>query len=410
MKVIRTFHPIGQGAFYSESFFYNEKIINIIYDCGSLTDLTKVKKEIEKTFPKDTDIDALFISHFDSDHVNGIPFLITHCNVKNIFFPIISEEDKILLRIKAILEDTVNYFANDFLEKPQQAITNLINLKSEKNDIPKLVGVRTNNEDILHNNQDYTYTISSGTDVSDIISSNFKNFNWEFVPYNFKQNERIKELKAQLEKKIKYSPEQLLTLLQDKKDSDFAKNMIKELRDIYKKISGTPNSNSMTLFSGITNNTIFKQELRNYKFNLDKNTNSIITNPLCTRNLDKGKQKAIIRNHFSHAYSINYTKNTGCLYTGDFDASNEDQFFSLKAKYNNYWEYIQYIQVPHHGAKNNFNDKFIHSNKIYIISAGSKNQYNHPHGEVLREILVKNAHVFIVNEHKWSLVSCCIQL
>ena len=100
MKVIRTFHPIGQGAFYSESFHYNEKIINIIYDCGSLTDLTKVKEEIEKTFPKDTNIDALFISHFDSDHVNGIPFLITHCNVKNIFFPIISEEDKILLKIK----------------------------------------------------------------------------------------------------------------------------------------------------------------------------------------------------------------------------------------------------------------------------------------------------------------------
>lgn len=408
MKVIRTFHPIGQGAFYSESFHYNEKIINIIYDCGSLTDLTKVKEEIEKTFPKDTNIDALFISHFDSDHVNGIPFLITHCNVKNIFFPIISEEDKILLRIKAILEDTVNYFANDFLEKPQQAITNLINLKSGKNDIPKLFAVRTNNEDILHNNQDYTDTISSGTDVSDIISSNFKNFNWEFVPYNFKQNERIKELKEQLEKEIKYSPEQLLTLLQYKKDSDYAKNMIKELRNIYKKISGTPNSNSMTLFSGITNELIFKQHLRNYKFN----TTSIYINPddLCLQHITDETIEASRNNLHSKSFHFKYKKNTGCLYTGDFDASKEEHFFSLKAKYNNYWDYIQYIQIPHHGAKNNFNDKFIHSNKIYIISAGSKNQYNHPHDEVLKKILVKNAHVFIVNEDQWSIVSCCIQL
>lgn len=402
MKVIRTFHPVGQGAFYSESFHYNEKIINIIYDCGSLTDLNKVKEEIEKTFSKDTVIDALFISHFDSDHVNGIPFLITHCNVKNIFFPVISEEDKILLRIKAIIEDTVNYFVNDFLEKPQQAITNLINLKSEKNDIPKLVAVRTDNEDILRNNQDYTDTIYSGTDVSDIISSNFKNFNWEFVPYNFKQNERIKELKEQLEKETEYSPEQLLTLLQYKKDGAHAKNMIKKLRDIYKKISGTPNSNSMTLFSGITNEHIFEQHLQNYKFN---NPDS-----LHLKNLNGEKIMAFRNKFYSKAYNFKFFKNTGCLYTGDFDASREEQFLSLKTEYNNYWKYIQYIQVPHHGARNNFNDKFIHSDKIYIISAGSKNQYNHPHDEVLREILVKNAHVFIVNENSYSLVSCFIQL
>lgn len=407
MKVIRTFHPVGQGAFYSESFHYNEKIINIIYDCGSLTDLNKVKEEIEKTFSKDTVIDALFISHFDSDHVNGIPFLITHCNVKNIFFPVISEEDKILLRIKAIIEDTVNYFVNDFLEKPQQAITNLINLKSEKNDIPKLVAVRTDNEDILRNNQDYTDTIYSGTDVSDIISSNFKNFNWEFVPYNFKQNERIKELKEQLEKEIEYSPEQLLTLLQYKKDSAHAKNIIKKLRVIYKKISGTPNSNSMTLFSGITNELIFEQHLRNYKFN----TTSISINPdsLCLKNLNDKKLLASKNNFHSKAYNFKFKKNTGCLYTGDYDASKEEHFCSLKEKYNKYWEYIQYFQVPHHGSKNNFNEKFVDFNKIYIVSAGSENQYKHPHNEVLREILIKNAHLFIVTEVSKSVVSCLIE-
>ena len=35
MEMIRTIHPIGQGAFYSEQFKEKDKkIANIVYDCG----------------------------------------------------------------------------------------------------------------------------------------------------------------------------------------------------------------------------------------------------------------------------------------------------------------------------------------------------------------------------------------
>ena len=39
MKLIRTFHPVGHGAFYTER-FYDENgnnIANVVYDCGSKT-------------------------------------------------------------------------------------------------------------------------------------------------------------------------------------------------------------------------------------------------------------------------------------------------------------------------------------------------------------------------------------
>ena len=38
MKVIRTFHPVGQGAFYSERFCEEgtpEAKHNIVFDCGT---------------------------------------------------------------------------------------------------------------------------------------------------------------------------------------------------------------------------------------------------------------------------------------------------------------------------------------------------------------------------------------
>ena len=242
MKIIRTFHPIGQGAFYSESFHYNKKKINIIYDCGSLTSIDEIKNEIELSFPENTVIDAVFISHFDTDHVNAIPFLINRCNVKNIFFPLISEEDKILLKIKAILEETVNVFAINFIENPKHTIVNLINLKD--NNIPRLIAVQAINDETQENNEQYDHVIPSGIDVSDIISSDLKNLKWEFIPHNFKQKERIKEFrelkqyKDLLKEVPDYSLENLSSYLQNSKDS---KDKISELREAYKNISGNLN-------------------------------------------------------------------------------------------------------------------------------------------------------------------------
>lgn len=72
MKVIRTFHPVGQGAFYSERFYEDgrsEAIYKIVYDCGtSWGSVMKAKKVVAKAFDKKDVIDYLFISHLDYDH------------------------------------------------------------------------------------------------------------------------------------------------------------------------------------------------------------------------------------------------------------------------------------------------------------------------------------------------------
>lgn len=90
MNMARTFHPIGQGAFYSEEFFNSEQncVFRIVYDCGSLkycglqrnSDGTPLEREdieerVKRAFPNGYGIDILFVSHFDEDHVNLIPYL-----------------------------------------------------------------------------------------------------------------------------------------------------------------------------------------------------------------------------------------------------------------------------------------------------------------------------------------------
>ncbi|RKW46308.1 MAG: MBL fold metallo-hydrolase, partial [Lachnospiraceae bacterium] len=138
-KMFREFCAVGQGAFYRETFKGHGENINVIYDCGASPCKKCVKREIERVFKKGEIIHALFISHFHEDHVNGIPFLIQYCNVKRIFFPLLSEKNKILLKIKLYIEDK-DSFAYKFIEDPKKAIGNIEKESLDYNE-PILIGV-----------------------------------------------------------------------------------------------------------------------------------------------------------------------------------------------------------------------------------------------------------------------------
>lgn len=192
--MIRSFLPVGQGAFYCECFrkgMKDEKL-NIVYDCGSTTNVAYVEKEIKHTFEKGEIIDALFISHLDEDHVNGIPFLLSYCNVKKIFFPIISSNNKKILKIAFAIR-RIKGFISEFVEDSDQAIRNL-NL----NYSPKLIPINEFKQED-RNDADVDYRVS-GENVFDSIVENKKNikYDWLYIPFNFRQEERINQLKGAL--------------------------------------------------------------------------------------------------------------------------------------------------------------------------------------------------------------------
>lgn len=76
MKLIRTFHPVGFGAFYTEKHIdpTSKQSINVVYDCGTLHNKHYIKDAIRSYFKQGDYIDLLIISHFDIDHIKGIPF------------------------------------------------------------------------------------------------------------------------------------------------------------------------------------------------------------------------------------------------------------------------------------------------------------------------------------------------
>lgn len=103
----REIHPVGQGAFYSESFYINSEsspYFVALYDCGSFNK-TRLFMEIEGLPQK---IDCLFVSHFHFDHINGIERLLEMKQVHQIYVPLLTPSQFII----SLLYNTFEHIAD----------------------------------------------------------------------------------------------------------------------------------------------------------------------------------------------------------------------------------------------------------------------------------------------------------
>jgi hypothetical protein len=112
--------------------------------------------------------------------------------------------------------------------------------------------------------------------------------------------------------------------------------------------------------------------------------------------LFSGIREAKIYTQYDSSY-----KKVGCLYTGDYEAKGKNKWKTLEEAYQEYWEWIGLIQVPHHGSSHNCNDALISKKAVYFLSAGEKNSYKHPSPEVVEKIRrTYNNNLYIVTEKK----------
>ena len=272
IKMIRTFHPVGHGAFYTEKFQINDgKKLNFVYDCGSKSK-KRIENEIDITFDENETIDLLAISHFHNDHINGLEHLLKRCNVKNIILPLLHEEQK-----KEFLLDNLesSNFVQNLCLNPTKAIKEISRNKDTK---VVFVSAKLNEKDNIElSNLVNESEVKSGTIIKISIIPN-----WIYVPFNLEYKKRNEEVERGYIKKI------LISFLKHKKYKEIRK-YIKYIKISYNKIGKGINKdkpiniNSMVVFSGI---------------NGFKCSSEIIVS------------------------TISYTKinNVGCLYTGDYNA------------------------------------------------------------------------------------------
>lgn len=333
MKLVRTFHPVGHGAFYTERFYddsYNnlQNVANFVYDCGGEIKLEKLNSIVSTAFAdtKKPKINALFISHFHNDHVNGIFQLLKKCEVENIFVPVLTPD--------VIIEALLHCYL--YRRRLWVKMVRLFKL---------LLGI----EDTQRNDrQIIIHQIEEGK----LEKIPFDCNNWQYVIFNIADN----KLSALLNAESSFSQALSGKIIDLNKVSEIIKkSSMRHWRDVYKKVWGkNHNAYSLIVYSG--NNS--RRKVR------------------------------VIGNSIPYRFHCNMAN---CLYTGDFQpniihTSGIDNYEILKNFYKLFWTGIGIMQVPHHGSENEYNDNLYDFPRICIISAGSKDKHGHPDNNTITGI------------------------
>ncbi|OYP35395.1 hypothetical protein CIK90_11815 [Prevotella sp. P5-126] len=371
MKVVRTFHPVGQGAFYSERFYEEDNPqakYNIVYDCGtSWGAITKAKKVVNLAFDKNDTIDYLFISHLDFDHVSLANTLIESVDgkVRNIVLPLVYKEE---VRIGINL----NYIANH--QETETFLRWILNRVDGNNN-----GIDTRIT-FIGSNDDKGNVTAGGEKITLQIEEGEPE--WVLIPRNISAMSRRKELLEKFDRMLSDpdfkeesirsglpvvgSSDELLHLLLDERYVAGIirnKKLRKAIKSAYEKVAGGVNVNSLLLYSGPA------REGLNYM--------------MCLM--------------YSNMFKRMRFRRVGCLYTGDSDCD----IYEWKSRlYSDVWQNIGTVQLPHHGSLKSFEVKKNDIDRVYYfpVSCGSTNSYGHPSGKILAYLMKKDGLPHIVTE------------
>lgn len=370
---VRTIIPIGQGAFYCEKFCIRNKSLNVVYDCGTLSSKINLYTEIDNLFAVGEQIDLLFVSHFDSDHVNGIKYLCEKHKVKKIVLPEITDNLWYLYALSEYRDDySISDFA-DFIDKNRNMLIEVSPYNNEQN---------IEGKEFFINNFGQTKKIKSG----DSIKCNYLLKYWIYIPINFSiAKEKLKDLKKAILSRTK---DKGISVINDLNSAGKVAKVTKEINQAFKDAKINLNESSLVVYSGPNINLFKRNPSIDYPF----------------------RYHYIIRGYNMCFYPCfeHYGGRLACLFTGDA-LMNKDRCGSTVKVIKDLKENIGLLQIPHHGSTNNFSaDVFEVEFGINLcdicsfISYGVKNQFRHPSSKVILD-LFKHHNTFLgVTEEKAS--------
>lgn len=349
----RTIHPVGQGAFYSEVFENEGSVVfTMVYDCGTETPNNKMDKSLNEQIRAFSDsinhsIDLLFVSHFHSDHINGLYDLTNNCRVRRTVIPMLTEEMVLLSRVRNLVR---------YGEKalPEDDIIRGLYYGKEYNDRFGVVEIVLPNNDSLI---DDSYPKQGDVIISGCEMAQ-NNVFWKYIPFNSisPQCHKAKELKRILQKIMPAD-------IQFNGDFDATK-AVKEHLDSIKKV--------------------YKDVMRGANDNLY----TLVVESSPVDGIMPQDRMKVCRG----------------IYFGDFDYKSTDVRHKLLSPSCRFvYSNIGFVQVPHHGSKRNWNVDFLFgAPRHFAISAGTTNGYHHPSFWVVEDIVTNGNLIDVVSEKATS--------
>ncbi len=386
MKLLfkRTFYPVGQGAFYAAEVYQQTpdsylRLFRAVYDCGSFSnDSATIIGNIINDDMTDREVDVLFISHFDRDHINQIHQL----KPKNVVIPFISDAQLTVLEIfsKYFDEEQFDYETYRNIEKVFPNNPRIIRVH------PSDEGQNPNLSDSLNlSDQEGQHIIELAS--NSLIWMNNPKANtqklMEYVVFAPKFDNYFDKFIDAVKESLLLDYEKLTSNNNGGYITD-PKNF-EELTQIYKSLK-LKNEHSLVVYSNIVGEA---ENFRYFKF---------LTHTALGSRLNLTSPEMNL-----YAEYADYP--TGCVYFGDIAVN----LTWLNEFYNelnvSQISQIGALQISHHGARSGNGDLILPKSDnafkfpLCFASVGADNRYNHPCYKIIEALKDQGAEVVVINEH-----------
>ncbi len=402
-----SFFKAGQGSFYGGRIHYPEtnQVFTVVYDCGTSTFIrgnsqslnSEINNFKNSYFPtNNNEIELLFISHLDFDHVSGLKRLLREFRVKNIILPYIEEQyRKFFLASFSDTDDPDNDLSLDdyifFLENPAKFIIQ----RSDNNQDIKIYFVKSDGLEKIdyqgydNNDSQSDSAYPRGTRIED--TEEFDNLtnvyfykndlqffikqDWEFTTYVKNVNQTAISNLHRCLKRILGKRDDENLLLDDLKEIVTTKR--KKAHICYTTCIGEINSHGLVLLHGpIRFEFLFGR--------IDSD---------CDHNYNEYHHSEIYR-HFRNENQLFL----GTLLFGDTSIKPSNNPVSFPLPFKDKLVNVQVVQVPHHGSSENWDfDEFKALNignnisrwqnhVTAVCNFGYGNRYGHPSHDVLNDL------------------------
>lgn len=344
-----TFYPVGQGLFYAGQLNYFPWLPqhNFVFDCGG--EKSYVQKAVREFCKENCHINLCVISHLHKDHYNGLIYLKNEgITFDEIFLPYLPKNSDFRnLKTVYIVGQYFKHLPNVTADDDDIASLNLM---------LSLYGI-TDGDELRHK----VHIIENGNQKNSSFYSEYQNIlptydnKWIYEIYNKsitdeKWNLFNDKLNAYLKKE---NIDNVFSLFPDN---------IAKLVEIYKAVFGANINATSIVMKHYFNEKTHGYYPATYKFfPVDDRYCSVIC---------------------PFAYERR-NKNVSVL-TGDAEF---DEY--LRKRIFNEYSSISVLQIPHHGAKSNWNKLRLPKDTEckLVASFGLGNQYKHPNTDVVTDIL-----------------------
>ncbi len=393
---------VGQGGFHSAYFYSPRPLRDVsfryVYDCGTLSKrlvLDQALKRFVASMGPHKEIDAVFLSHIDADHVNGLPSLLGSLGVRahRIFLPLLSPVERLLAAARA--GRALNQFMVSMASDPVAALRS----------ISDAAIIQVSRRDDSTDSDDGPEPSESAYDIgrSPALSILGSPDDWRESPDG--QVEMTDSAMIQLDANPgRVVPPWLLSFYICQSELD----RTSKFRSALARKLGVPDGEVIKadpdlIRHWLTDSASLTCVRAAYRYaGVNINASSLV--------MISGPAAALVGESVHLGKAAYQGSPATWLLTGDADLSSASAVADLVRHFGSRADRVGVVALPHHGSIDNFHSTLMHVGKhepavVYAAAGNSHRQWNHPHASVIKSVTSEGSLPWVVTESPLTQIS-----